>query len=87
MSADSPFHIYAGDGTTLASRGLDVPLLPPWPELTDPAGYLADPGLRDAVNVALTLGQPLLLTGEPGTGKTQLVTRRLFIRLQRNNAG
>jgi len=38
----------------------------------DPAGYLPDPGLVDAVNVALLLGQPLLLTGEPGTGKTQL---------------
>lgn len=34
--------------------------------------YRADPGLVDAVNVALLLGQPLLLTGEPGTGKTQL---------------
>jgi MoxR-like ATPase len=40
--------------------------------LTDPAGYLPDAGLLDAVNVALLLGQPLLLTGEPGTGKTQL---------------
>lgn len=39
---------------------------------TDPAGYLPDKGLVDAVNVALLLGQPLLLTGEPGTGKTQL---------------
>lgn len=38
----------------------------------DPAGYMADPGLADAVNVALHLGQPLLLTGQPGTGKTQL---------------
>ncbi len=38
----------------------------------NPAGYLADPGLVDAVNVALHLGQPLLLTGQPGTGKTQL---------------
>lgn len=38
----------------------------------DPAGYLPDPGLVKAVNVALVLGQPLLLTGEPGTGKTQL---------------
>jgi MoxR-like ATPase len=36
------------------------------------AAYLADPGLVAAVNVALLLGQPLLLTGEPGTGKTQL---------------
>jgi len=40
--------------------------------LTNPAGYIPDPGLMSAVNVALLLGQPLLLTGEPGTGKTQL---------------
>ena len=33
--------------------------------------YIADQGLKDACNVALLLGQPLLLTGEPGTGKTQ----------------
>jgi MoxR-like ATPase len=38
----------------------------------DPAGYLPDQGLVDAVNVALMLQQPLLLSGEPGTGKTQL---------------
>lgn len=38
---------------------------------TDPAGYIPDTGLVDAANVALLLGQPLLLTGEPGTGKTQ----------------
>ena len=37
-----------------------------------PEHYLPDPSLVDAVNVALMLGQPLLLTGEPGTGKTQL---------------
>jgi len=37
-----------------------------------PAGYLPDQGLVEAVNVALTLGRPLLLTGDPGTGKTQL---------------
>ncbi len=37
-----------------------------------PEGYRPDPGLVDAVNVALVLNRPLLLTGEPGTGKTQL---------------
>jgi MoxR-like ATPase len=41
-------------------------------KMADPAGYLPDEGLVDAVNVALMLRQPLLLTGEPGTGKTQL---------------
>ncbi|MDX1905683.1 MAG: MoxR family ATPase [Bacteroidia bacterium] len=40
--------------------------------LDDPAGYLPEPGLIEAVNVALLLGKPLLITGEPGTGKTQL---------------
>jgi MoxR-like ATPase len=38
----------------------------------DPAEYKADPGLVDAVNVALVLNRPLLLTGDPGTGKSQL---------------
>lgn len=34
--------------------------------------YQPDPDLVDAVNVALAVGAPLLLTGEPGTGKTQV---------------
>jgi MoxR-like ATPase len=37
--------------------------------------YHAEDGLRDAVNTALLLDQPLLLTGEPGTGKTQLAEK------------
>lgn len=37
-----------------------------------PKDYLPDEGLVNAVNVALLLAQPLLLTGEPGTGKTEL---------------
>ncbi len=41
-------------------------------KLNDPALYTPSSALVDAVNVALALGQPLLLTGEPGTGKTQL---------------
>ena len=42
------------------------------PDFLKPEYFRADPGVVDAVNVALLLGQPLLLTGEPGTGKTQL---------------
>ena len=34
--------------------------------------YIVSPELRRAVQVAILLGKPLLLTGEPGTGKTQL---------------
>jgi MoxR-like ATPase len=36
-----------------------------------PDGYLPDEGLADAIRVALILRKPLLLTGEPGTGKTE----------------
>lgn len=42
--------------------------LPEFKRATDPGGYLPDPGLADAVNVALLLGQPLLLTGKHRTG-------------------
>ncbi|WP_150049872.1 AAA family ATPase [Methylomonas rhizoryzae] len=53
-------------------RLLPRPLAP----LDDPADYhLADQGLIEAVNTALLLGMPLLLTGEPGVGKTQLAHR------------
>jgi MoxR-like ATPase len=34
--------------------------------------YIADKGLEDAVNLAIALGRPLLLQGDPGTGKTRL---------------
>jgi MoxR-like ATPase len=34
--------------------------------------YLTSPELRDAVNVAIDLEKPLLIKGEPGTGKTVL---------------
>jgi len=36
------------------------------------AGYIASGPLVDAVNCAIALGRPLLLKGEPGTGKTVL---------------
>jgi MoxR-like ATPase len=36
----------------------------------DAVDYLVDPGLATALFLALALGQPLLLEGEPGVGKT-----------------
>lgn len=66
------FRFYVGDGRTLIERNLQLPPFHSVVELNDPANYIASKGLSDAVNVSLTLGQPLLLTGEPGTGKTQL---------------
>jgi MoxR-like ATPase len=38
--------------------------------LRNPEAYLPDSGLVAAANVSLLLGQPLLITGEPGSGKT-----------------
>ena len=47
--------------------------LPQLPDITDPPpeDYDADQRLLDAANTALYLGRPLLLTGEPGSGKTE----------------
>lgn len=38
------------------------------------SNYIADPSLSRDVNAAVALGRPLLVKGEPGTGKTLLAT-------------
>src|SRR5262245_30753478 len=40
-----------------------------------PANYRASKGLIAAVNTAIAIEKPLLLTGNPGTGKSQLAER------------
>lgn len=47
----------------------------PRSEPMHPANYIAGDELVHAVNTAVMLGKPLLLTGGPGTGKTQLAER------------
>ena len=47
--------------------------------------YVADDGLIKAVEIAIALGKPLLVSGEPGTGKTKLadyVAMQLSIQTQ-----
>jgi MoxR-like ATPase len=62
---NTPLLRYRGDGSshqaasTVETRG-------------ERGRYLADPDLVAAVNTALLVEQPLLVTGEPGTGKTAL---------------
>jgi len=51
------------------------PLISGVDALRDPRGYRAGSELANAVNVALALQMPLVVTGEPGTGKTQLAYR------------
>lgn len=64
--------LYTGDlARTSATRSLNANA-PLWQRLEAPENYAPDADLVDAVNVALRLGQPLLVTGEPGCGKTRL---------------
>lgn len=55
---------YRGDGSTPQGHAAET--------RGEHGRYLADPRLVTAVNTAITVGQPLLVTGEPGTGKTML---------------
>ncbi len=54
----------------------------------DGTGYLSDPGLATAVFLAIRMGRPLFLEGDPGVGKTALaqslaqITKAQLIRLQ-----
>ena len=60
------------------TRDVEEPGLDPLPEHDPPMismarePYLASEGLQDAVNLAIALGRPLLLQGDPGAGKTRL---------------
>lgn len=66
MNKDKSFKAFTADTKVLTERQQ---------KLNDPAQYYVDDNLRNAVNVALILGLPLLITGIPGTGKTQLAKR------------
>jgi MoxR-like ATPase len=67
---------YRGDGVP---RDVTLPDPPPWrtfprrPDSPDALIFLPPDGLRDAVNAALCLRRPLLLTGMPGSGKSTLI--------------
>ena len=68
---DGRRRLYLGrvDGRSAPSDPLPAPIRP---ALDIPSAYEPDEGLIAAVNVALMLRVPLLLTGKPGTGKTEL---------------
>jgi MoxR-like ATPase len=72
MSTTDFSAIYEGAGTRREERAHWLADKDAFTALDNPAHYLASDELRDAVNVSLELGQPLLVTGDPGTGKTRL---------------
>lgn len=67
------FKRFRGSGPIQGAEG--NPLVKDADVLRDPRGYRASSELANAVNVALVLKMPLLVTGDPGTGKTQLAYR------------
>ncbi len=64
MTVSSSWMRYRGDGTTPSGERGET--------RGEPGRYLADSKLMTAVNTALAVEQPLLVTGEAGTGKTML---------------
>jgi len=72
-SAAFPYYISPNPGEVAKKPDQQLAIEPaPRQGLDNPNRYYADPELQAAVNTALLLGQPLLLTGKPGCGKTQL---------------
>lgn len=65
------FFYYNASKQSAPSEPISLPSSP-YLQHVAPQGYIAEPGLVDAVNTALLLNEPLLLTGQPGSGKTQL---------------
>jgi MoxR-like ATPase len=64
-------HLYYTGSGVEAKNAIELPIVDP-DQLKHPQGYRAGSGLVAAIDVALRLGMPLLLTGEPGTGKSRL---------------
>jgi MoxR-like ATPase len=71
---------YRGVGEPQPGLGADelpkLPDPPPWrtfPRTSMSAVFQPPPGLREAVNAALCLRRPLLITGAPGSGKSTVV--------------
>jgi MoxR-like ATPase len=65
-----PDPIYRGTGES--GKELTSLPLPIEPNLRKSSGYIPSEALKASVDVALLLGQPLLVTGDSGTGKTTL---------------
>jgi len=71
------WEIFTGTGRPAQENGSwrALPAPPSWRDRRAAVGhFVIGPDLRDAVNAALHLRRPLLLTGAPGSGKSTLVS-------------
>jgi MoxR-like ATPase len=68
QSPEPGYHLR--DPWTAGTPGVDAPAVEPRPVRR--ARYHVTQELEDAVNLAITLGRPLLVQGDPGVGKTTL---------------
>lgn len=68
--------VFTGTGVPNAAEAWrQIPSPPPWRERTTAENrFVASPELLEAVNTALHLRRPLLLTGPPGSGKSMLAS-------------
>lgn len=70
------WHLFAGDGRkdSTGNAWAALPAPPPWRDREVAiTRFVISDDLRDAVNAALHLRRPLLLTGAPGSGKSTLI--------------
>jgi MoxR-like ATPase len=65
------WRITKGNEEIRPDRWRDLPK-PAVTQLYGPDRYIASDALIEAINTSILLGQPLLLTGEPGCGKTEV---------------
>jgi MoxR-like ATPase len=77
MTAPTDWRIYRGDGLIDPTRLSDRPNPPPWRDFNNLASNRAEnfkppKHAVEAVNAALYLRRPVLVTGDPGTGKSSL---------------
>ena len=77
MSEDTNWRAYRGDGKQEPERLAKRLVAPPWRVFATRSSnraekFLPPKGVVEAVNAALILRRPVLVTGDPGTGKSSL---------------